>query len=87
MLIPGALANGCLFYFPDERHAGTPWLFLPALHFQRHRRDIFVETNRKEFPAPSGATSSTPDQRICRPGWGFIILRATFYKDAGPNGA
>src|SRR6266704_1339635 len=23
MLIPGALANGCLFYFPEERHANV----------------------------------------------------------------
>ncbi len=33
MLIPSALANGCLFYFPDERHSGTPWLFRWGEHW------------------------------------------------------
>jgi hypothetical protein len=33
MLIPGALANGCLFYFPEERHAGAAWLFLWGEHW------------------------------------------------------
>src|SRR5438128_2201294 len=33
MLIPGALASGCLFYFPEERNSGTPWLFLWGEHW------------------------------------------------------
>jgi hypothetical protein len=33
MLISGALANGCSFYFPEERHAGTTWLFLWGEHW------------------------------------------------------
>jgi hypothetical protein len=33
MLIPGALANGCLFYFPEGRHSGTSWLFLWGEHW------------------------------------------------------
>src|SRR5260221_11671004 len=33
MLIPGALANGCLLYFPDETHSGTIWLFLWGEHW------------------------------------------------------
>ncbi len=33
MLIPGALANGCLFYFPEERHSGAPWLFFWGEHW------------------------------------------------------
>jgi hypothetical protein len=27
MLIPSALANGCSFYFPEEKYVGTPWVF------------------------------------------------------------
>lgn len=33
MLIPGALASGCLFYFPDERHSSASWLFLWGEHW------------------------------------------------------
>ena len=33
ILISGALANGCLFYFPEERQAGTAWLFLWGEHW------------------------------------------------------
>jgi hypothetical protein len=29
-----------------------------ACHRQRRRREIFIEQNKKEFPAPSGAASS-----------------------------
>ena len=33
VLIPGGLANGCLFYFPEERNAGTAWRFLWGEHW------------------------------------------------------
>lgn len=33
ILIPSALANGCLFYFPEERHAGATWSFLWGEHW------------------------------------------------------
>ena len=33
MLVSGALANGCSFYFPEERRAGTTWLFLWGEHW------------------------------------------------------
>ena len=33
MLIPGALANGCSFYFPEERQSGNTWLFLWREHW------------------------------------------------------
>src|SRR6266496_2936994 len=33
MLIPGALASGCLFYFPEEKHADATWLFLWGEHW------------------------------------------------------
>ena len=33
ILTPGALANGCSFYFPEERHSGSVWLFLWGEHW------------------------------------------------------
>lgn len=33
MFIPGAFANGCLFYFPEERQSGNVWLFLWGEHW------------------------------------------------------
>jgi len=33
VLIPGALANGCRFYFPEEMQAGTAWTFLWGEHW------------------------------------------------------
>lgn len=33
LLIPGALANGCLSYFPEERRSGASWIFLWGEHW------------------------------------------------------
>ena len=51
MLIPGALANGCLFFFPEERLSGTPWLFLWGEHWAIMIR--FPKVARAASPLPA----------------------------------
>jgi hypothetical protein len=50
---------------------------------KRRRRDIFVETHRQEFQAPSGATSS----HYAAPDGAFSFCKLTFYNYPAPDGA
>jgi hypothetical protein len=49
-------------------------------NLERRRRDIFVETQRQEFQAPSGATSSAH----AAPDGAFSFCELVFYKYAAP---
>ena len=50
------------------------------LKTQRRRRDIFVETQRQEFQAPSGATSNA----YAAPDGAFSFCEFVFYNYAAP---